>query len=149
MNITLNKTCTFFGYGYTYIPTDIVLKLRTEIIRLITEENVNTFYIGNNGDFEEIAHHLLRKLSNRHSIKYSLVTSCLPKYKIYSEEHTSEDILLIEESENSQRQDSISLTNNWMIEHSDFVVTYGAGEFKAIAEKRGITVINISECPML
>ena len=42
--------CTFFGHKDT--PQNILPVLRTVIIDLIQNKNVDLFYVGNNGNFD-------------------------------------------------------------------------------------------------
>ena len=45
-------SCAFFGHRICYSP--IKEKLKHEMQRLIEEEDVNVFYVGNQGDFDKI-----------------------------------------------------------------------------------------------
>lgn len=145
--------CTFFGHRFT--PVEVILELRSEIIRLINEENVDTFYVGNNGDFDHMAHQLLKKLSNRCDFKYSVVLAYMPEPKRYPKEYTPDDTILPEGIERVPKRAAIPWRNKWMINRSDFVITYvthsvsGAAEFKGLAEKMGKAVVNLADRPIL
>jgi hypothetical protein len=64
---------------------------------------------------------------------------------------TISDTLLPEGIETAPKRFAITYRNKWMIEQSDFVVTYvvhdaasGAAQFKKLAERRGKTVMELS-----
>lgn len=62
--------CTFFGHKDT--PQNILPVLRTVIIDLIQNKNVDLFYVGNNGNFD----FMVKKHFKNFKIKLS-------PYKIY------------------------------------------------------------------
>ena len=53
-------TCTFFGHRMA--PHSIEAKLKATLIDLIENYDVNLFYVGNHGDFDEMVHKTLREL---------------------------------------------------------------------------------------
>jgi len=138
-------TCTFFGHRDA--PEEIYDKLMDTIINLIKKENVTNFYVGDKGNFDIMVKNILKKLSGTYPIKYNVALSCMPKendnYKDYS------DTILPEGIETVFPKFAISYRNRWMIEKSDFVITYvkntfgGAYQFKTIAEKKGKIIINL------
>ena len=54
-------TVTFFGNRDASV--DIKPKLRKTIIQLITEQDADNFYVGNNGNFDMMVYRLLQELS--------------------------------------------------------------------------------------
>ena len=138
-------TCTFFGHRDC--PDSVEPELLAAIENLITEKNVRTFYVGNHGNFDRLTASLLRDLSARHTdVKYYVVLAYLPQRV-----HSSTDITLYPEGiEIIPKRYAIDFRNRWMIEKSDYVITYvirsfgGAAKAKNYAEKHGKHIIEIS-----
>ena len=139
--------CTFFGHKDT--PKEIEPTLRSTLIDLIENKNVNVFYVGNNGNFDTMVRRQLEDLSQSYSITYNVVLAYLPVKKSGYEGFTS--TLLPEGIETIPKRFAISYRNKWMIQQSDIVVTYvtrtygGAAQFKELAERQGKTVIELNK----
>lgn len=141
--------CTFFGHKDT--PENIQPLLRTVIIDLIQNKNVDLFYVGNNGNFDFMVKNTLKllKLSYPH-IKYSVVLSYMPNHKNGSANIDYSDTIYPEELENIPPKYAIVKRNQWMIRQSDYVITYvkyttgGAIKFKKLAEKQKKIVLNLA-----
>ena len=142
------KTCTFFGHSL--ITKDISSELKKTLINLIVKENVKKFYVGNHGDFDHIVHSVLIELSKIYDINYYVVLAYIPEKKYDPEDNSPSDTILPDGIEKIIPKFAISYRNKWMIEQSDFVVTYvthdygGAAQFRDKAIKIGKTVININ-----
>lgn len=88
---------------------------------------------------------------NYPNINYAVVLAYLPckKNELYYEDYS--DTIYPDGLENTLPKYSISKRNRWMIDKSDYVVTYithtwgGAAQFKELAEKKGKTVINLAD----
>lgn len=136
-------TVTFFGHKDT--PNQAECILRETLIDLIENQDAAKFYVGNNGNFDTMVHRQLRDLSDVYPINYSIVLAYLS-----NKNNNTENTVYPEGIETAPRRFVISWRNKWMIEQSDFVVTYvehsfgGAWQFKSTAEKRGKTVIELS-----
>lgn len=139
--------CTFFGHKDT--PKEIEPTLRSTLIDLIENKNVNIFYVGNHGNFDAMVRRQLVELSQVYPITYSEVLAYLPGKKNEYDDYTN--TILPEGIETVPKRFAISWRNKWMIQQSDVVVTYvthgfgGAVKFKEIAEKQGKMVIELSE----
>lgn len=137
-------TCTFFGHRDT--PKEIEPTLRSTLVDLIENKNVNLFYVGNNGNFDSIVRRQLENLSKTYPIKYYIVLAYMPGKSTEPDEHT----ILPEGIETIPRRFAINHRNKWMIKQSDFVVTHvthdfgGAAQFKTIAETAKKLVVEIS-----
>lgn len=142
------KICTFFGHSL--ITKDIYNELKKTLINLIVKENVKKFYVGNHGDFDHIVHSVLIELSKIYDINYYVVLAYIPGKKYDPEDNSPSDTILPDGIEKIIPKFAISYRNKWMIEQSDFVVTYvthdygGAAQFRDKAIKIGKTVININ-----
>ena len=138
--------CTFFGHREC--PDSVKVKLREVLIALITNHDVNMFFVGNQGQFDGIVRSVLRELKKEYPhINYAVVLAYIPgkqtEYNNYS------DTMLPEGIESVHPRYAISWRNNWMLRQSDYVVTYithswgGAAQFAETAKHQKKTVINI------
>lgn len=140
-------TVTFFGHKDT--PKEIEPTLRTTLVDLIENHGATEFYVGNNGNFDTMVRRQLEELSKVYPITYSVVLAYLPTKK--SEYDGFTNTLLPEGIETIPKRFAISYRNKWMIQQSDVVVTYvthtygGAAQFKAMAQRQGKMVIELSE----
>ena len=140
-------TVTFFGHKDT--PKEIEPTLRTTLVDLIENHGATEFYVGNNGNFDTMVRRQLEDLSQSYSITYNVVLAYLPVKK--SEYDNFTNTLLPEGIEAVPKRFAISYRNKWMIQQSDIVVNYvthtygGAAQFKAMAERQGKMVIELSE----
>ncbi len=140
-------TVTFFGHKDT--PKETEPTLRTILIYLIENKNVTVFYVGNNGNFDTMVRRQLEDLSQTYPITYSVVLAYLPTEKNKNDNLTN--TIYPEGIETVPKRFAISYRNKWMIEQADVFVTYvthsfgGAAQFKAMAERQGKTVIELSE----
>lgn len=142
-------TCTFFGHRDT--PKEIKHILRSTLIDLIENKNVTKFYVGNHGGYDYMVRRLLMELKELYPIEYAVVLAYLSSKKYASENESPTDTIFPDGIESVPRKFVINYRNKWMIEQSDYVVTYvkytigGAAQFKEMAEKKKKIVINIAE----
>ena len=120
------KACTFFGHRDC--PQTIQLKLNEVLVDLITNHGVDTFYVGNHGQFDALVRCSLKKIKREYpNITYAVVLAYMPttpkEYEDYS------DTMLPEGIEAVHPRYAISWRNNWMLQHADYVVTYIAHSF--------------------
>ena len=140
-------TVTFFGHKDT--PKEIEPTLRTTLVGLIENHGATEFYVGNIGNFDTMVRRQLENLSQTYPITYNVVLAYLPTKK--SEYDSFTNTLLPEGIETVPKRFAISYRNKWMVEQSDVVVTYvthsfgGAAQFKAMAERQGKMIIELSE----
>ena len=140
--------CTFFGHRHIY--REIENSLRETIINLIEKKSVELFYVGNQGEFDFLVKKVLIELKKRYShINFFVVLAYFPTKKDYTYKEYFTDTIYPVNLESVPRKFAISQRNRWMINKSQFVVTYvehiigGAAQFKELAEKKRKTVINI------
>lgn len=140
------KACTFFGHRDC--PETVKPYLREVLIDLITNKGVDTFYVGNQGRFDGIVRSVLRELEQEYpEIHYAVVLAYLPGKK--NEYDDFSDTMLPEGIEAVHPHYAISWRNRWMLQRSDYVVTYitqpwgGAAKFAEKAKREGKTVINL------
>ena len=138
--------CTFFGHRDT--PPEVKPLLREVLLDLIEQQGVKKFYVGNQGKFDAMAHSLLSDFEHSHGIQYDVVLAYLPKNTdpFFETYYT----ILPEGIETVPPRFAIDYRNQWMLDHSDIVITYvtrsfgGAAKFKEAAQKKMKTVIEIS-----
>lgn len=137
-----SNICTFFGHSM--VPKEIEPTLRSTLIDLIENKDVKMFYVGNHGQFDCMVHRTLRELSALYAISYNVVLAYMPKKRDDSDMTDYSDTILPDVIETVPKRFAISYRNKWMIQKSDYVVTYvthdlgsGAAQFKKLAEKKG------------
>ncbi len=142
--------CTFFGHSDA--PWDIQSSLEAVLSNLIENHNVNTFYVGNHGNFDIIVLNVLQKLKVIYPfINYSVVLAYLPNKKSSENCYQNTDTVYPAGLETTPPKFAIDKRNRWMIEQCDYVITYvkhsfgGAAKFKLISEKKGKIVCNIAD----
>ena len=141
-------TCTFFGHRFVY--ENIEPDLRSALIDLIENQNVNLFYVGNHGGFDAMVCRVLKSLSEKYSITYRVVLAYLPTAKKRSTPADDPNTILPDGIETVPKRFAISYCNHWMIRRADYAITYvphtvgsGTAKFKSLAQKRGKTVIEL------
>ena len=141
------KVCTFFGHS-TCCGLDRE-KLRRMIETLI-HQGVDTFYVGNQGEFDACVRSTLKllKITYPH-IRYAVVFAYLPTAKEDYADHS--DTMYPEGIENGHPKFAIVRRNRWMLERADHVICYvqrpwgGAYQFSQLASKKGKRVINLCD----
>ena len=140
------KACTFFGHRDC--PMHIQPYLNSALVELIENFSVDTFYIGNQGNFDRLASVSLQNLSQKYThIKYTVVFAYPPKSP---SSLSFTNTLLPEGIELIPSRYAVSWRNNWMLDRADYVITYvtytwgGAYKYMHIAEHKGKIVINIA-----
>lgn len=135
--------CTFFGHRDS--PTDIYQKLKNEIIKLIEGDGVDTFYVGNHGNFDNTVIGVLKEIKKEFDyINYYVVLAYMPTHKC---EYPT---ILPDGIENIAKKGAIEYRNKWMVDKADFAITYiernfgGAAKFATLASKKCKKVINLA-----
>lgn len=141
-------SCTFFGHRDA--PNKIEPMLRSVLIDLIKNNNVRNFFVGNQGNFDHMVKRTLIDLKEVYPIEYAVVLAYLPNKKNNAFKDSSDCTIIPDKIEMVPQKFAICYRNKWMIEQSDYVVTYvkysigGASQFKELAEKKKKTVINLA-----
>ncbi len=140
--------CTFFGHRDC--PDSIKPALQSQIEDLIIHHDVDLFYVGNQGQFDALARHVLKELTKKYPhINYAVVLAYMPREGTDPEYY--EDTMLPEGVEKVPPRFAISWRNNWLLSQSDYIVAYvthswgGAAQYAAKARKQGKSVINLRE----
>ena len=143
-------TCTFFGHRV--VTTDVKTRLRTVITDLIAHHAADVFYVGNQGNFDEIVLEVLREIQAVYPIVYAVVLAYLPVGKGGNGAQDCPDTIYPEGLETVPKRFAVCYRNRWMLERSDYVVTYlthqrgsGAARYQSLAERRGKKVISLGD----
>lgn len=141
-------TCCFFGHKDA--PSSIYARLEYVIEKLITENCVSSFLVGNQGHFDGMVLDVLRKTKQKHPhINYNVVLAYMPGEKEEWNPYIYGETMLPEGIESIHPKYAISWRNKWMVNESDIVVAYithswgGAAKYIEMATKRGKNVINL------
>lgn len=129
--------CTFFGHSQC---PDLRSELRDAVMRL-AGDGVDMFHVGDNGRFDAQVRSVLSELG----LRYGVVLAYLPK----GGGADFDDTMFPEGLELVHPRYAIERRNRWMLERSDYVVTYvhhswgGAAKFAALAERQGKRIIRL------
>ncbi len=142
-------TDTFFGHRDT--PQTVRPVLERVLTDLIENEGTDVFYVGHQGAFDAIVLQTLKWLSPVYpEISFDVVLAYMPFGR--DDPHIEHAETFFPDSlDDVPRRYAIDRRNRWMVEEADTVVTYaprtfgGAAKFKALAERKGKQVIELSE----
>ena len=139
---------TFFGHRQVLEEIEDVL---TETIEeLIVHQNADVFYVGHQGDFDSSVRQTLKRLQKIYPrISYTVVLAYMPSIgkPLFEEDVPT---LYPDALEKVPYRFAISYRNQWMIEHSDVVVSYvthsigGAAMFTEKAKKKGKRIVRLN-----
>lgn len=132
--------CTFFGHREC--PEDIKPALTRAVERLICEEGVDCFYVGNQGHFDAMVRSVLRQMGEKYPhIRYGVVLAYFPAGE------GKDDTMFPEGLESVHPKFAIDRRNRWMIERCDYALGYvrhhwgGAAKYMDAAKSMGKRVI--------
>ena len=139
------SVCTFFGHSSC--PESIREKLRENVVDLIENKGVTLFYVGHQGEFDRMVHSVLRELKSSYDMDYAIVLAYLPEKRSAADRDDLADTLFPEGIEKAPKRFAISWRNRWMLQRSDYVITYvrhswgGAAQFAELAQRQKKTVL--------
>lgn len=141
------KICTFFGHRIA--PDSLSSPLEQEVLRLIVNENVDTFYIGKQGNFDLMASKAVLKLNKIYPhLKLYQILAYLP-VKNNMHKDSCIDTIYPEGIEFGLPRFAIKRRNQWMIEQTDWLISFvccssgGAYEALKLANRMHKNVINL------
>lgn len=142
------KTCTFCGHHDA--PDSIRTMLLSAIEKMIVENKVDAFYVGNHGNFDRMALSSLREMRKEYpQISYYVALAYLPQKKEEVSLYADNEIVLPDGIENHPRRFAISYRNKWMVEKSEYLIAYvknsfgGSSKTMDYASKRHLNIIEI------
>ena len=138
--------CTFFGHRDS--PAHLGQRIKEMIIELIETQKVDTFYVGNNGNFDSMVRSVLCEIRKDHPhVDFIVVLAYVPgKRDVYET-----DTIYPEGLELIPKKFAIPKRNEWMIKHSDFVIAYvsrsggSSARFLKMAKRMGKRVYNLAD----
>lgn len=138
------SACTFFGHRDC--PEFIYPQLVYFIRELVLNNNVRHFYVGTQGNFDNLAYRALKEL---HDTFQEVIVFRVLAYKPRG--NSIPDSMLPEGIEAIHPKYAIPWRNRWMISRSDYVITYvtrdygGAAKFEKEAVLQGRNVIRLGQ----
>ena len=112
-----------------------------------------SFLIGRSGEFDEYAASIIKRVRKQHEVTSNEISLVLP-YPVAGLEYYEkyyDSIIIPDVTSGVHPKSAITKRNRWMVENSDFVVTYvyrdfgGAYDAKKYALKLGKTVFEIND----
>ena len=146
-----NKSCTFAGHSTA--PDTLKSELIAAVTDLIKNKSVTTFYVGNHGRFDALSASAVRAV--KQSYKDICLILVVPKMSSNienNEEYYSDmydEILIPAESDAAHYKAMITVRNRWMVDNSDYIITYirrehgGAYNTYKYAKKQNISIISL------
>ena len=139
------SACTFFGHSQCYrLEKEILMSAIEEMIK----KGIDTFYVGNHGNFDTMVYNCLKQLSMQYPhIRYGVVLAYLPSKKREFDDYSN--AVFPEGIEIGPPQFAIERRNRWMVDVSDYCLCYidhtwgGAYKFVCLAKHRGLSVVNL------
>lgn len=140
------SACTFFGHRDCYGLEETVLM---QSIRRLVEKGVDKFYVGHQGQFDNMVFRCLSAIRACYPhISVFVVLAYLPLQPSLDDRYHGYSILP-EGIEIGLPRFAIERRNRWMLERADYCLCYihrargGAYKFAKQAKQRGLVVINL------
>ena len=151
----MKKRCCFAGHSQLHNKSEIYVHLIKLIKKLITEDNVSEFIVGNYGQFDALASKAVQKLKENYpKVELTLVIPYLTrdidncKERYYK---NFDNILIANLPEKTPQKLKILKCNEYMVDTTDFLICYiehnwgGASKTMEYAKKnRHIKLFNIA-----
>lgn len=141
--------CSFFGHKDA--PQSLYPEIKANIELLITQRNVDSFMVGNQGGFDSMVLKAFRELRQVYPhICYNVVLAYMPTQKQEYELYDPSETFLPEGIETVPKRFAISWRNKWMVREADIILCYithswgGAAQFVEYAKRQGKEIINLS-----
>ena len=144
-------TVCLFGHREIDDLCQLEEMLAPVIEELIQTKTYVSFLIGRNGEFDEYAASLIKRMKKKIGKENSDISLVLP-YRIANLEYYEkyyDSIIIPEKVYGAHPKSAITLKNRWMVEEADLVIVYvkrkTGGAFTAMkyAKKQGKSVINL------
>lgn len=144
------KVCTFFGHADS--PTNIKKEIQKVIEDLILQKGVNTFYVGTNGNFDRMVQSVLIDLKKKYpNLECCTVLAYIPGIKPeFDIGYEKLEFLYPDGLEKVPKRFAIDWRNKWMVQQSDYVISYvrhsfgGAAKYMELAKRKKKIVYNLA-----
>ena len=142
---------TFIGHRDIDRIGIVEKRLERLVSELLRKKDYVEFYMGRNGDFDETAASVIKRLQKKLDTRNSAVILVL-SYHAKDEEYYQKyyDDVLLPIASDTHFKAAITKRNEWMVEHADLLIAYvckeSGGAYKTMkyAEKKGVGIINLS-----
>ena len=142
-------------FGHREIDDLLKLDLRlvSEVEKMVLNKSYVNFLIGRNGEFDEYAASVIKRVQKRrgkHNNEITLVLPYVVKDVEYYEKYY-DNVFIPESVQGAHPKSAIKRRNRWMVDYADVVIVYverdhgGAYDAMKYAKKTGKTVINLVE----
>lgn len=145
-------TVCFCGHSKLYSSYDSIKEKCYEIVLEQIARGVDSFLVGDYGDFDGLAASICLALRKKHPIKVCLV---LPYYKPYIDDYTQQrynrfDSVITPPLEDTPHRYRIIKANQYMVNESDIVIAYvrssgGAAKTLKYAKRKDKIIINFAK----
>ena len=141
-----------FGHRYLSSITELEGKLYDAVEKLIRANEFVEFYIGRNGEFDEVAASVIKRVQKKLGKEKSALVLVLP-YAVKDIEYFEKyyDDIMIPIDPKTHFKAAITKRNEWLSENCDLIIACvqkkSGGAFRAIkyAEERGVPVLNLGD----
>ena len=146
----MSKVCSFFGHRFVLEKEEVKEQLKSLAQRLIKEEDVDVFYLGEQGDFEIIAAEVLNELKPTYPFIQRIEVICFAEQLQRNGKIKSDGFEYLDELDRCKRKARIIKRNQWVVDNSDILVFYvntpygGAYQSYLYAKKKNKDMINLT-----
>ena len=143
----MSKVCSFFGHRFILEKEEVKEQLKSLAQRLIKEEGVDIFYLGEQGDFEIIAAEVLNELKLTYPFIQRIEVICFAEQLQRNGKIKSDGFEYLDELDRCKRKARIIKRNQWVVDNSDILVFYvntpygGAYQSYLYAKKKNKQII--------
>lgn len=143
----MGKTCSFFGQRSLGGRSQEIAVRLEQIMTDLIHQGVDTFFVGNHGEFDILSSQIACKLKQLYPQIQVVAVLCYPNELQYLK-CCCTDFLMPEEVELAPKRACIVKRNQWVIDHSTYVISGvvgkigGAYDCILYADKKGKVVIH-------
>ena len=138
--------CSLFGHRTASFSLRIPLKI--SILKLVEEQKVKNFYVGNNGNFDYLAQSVLSEITNtRTDVNYYIVLSQMGETALSGNQEAT---LFPEGLEVTPPKFTICKRNDWLIKNSEYAIVFVEREISNCyrlmkkAMRNGLKITNLA-----
>ena len=117
------STCSFFGHSHLCEQSEEIAQKLRQIITDLIEKGVDTFYVGNHGEFDILSSKIASDLRTLYPHIQVVAVLCYPNELQYLK-CSFTDFLMPSEVEAAPKRACIVKRNHWVVDNSDYVVSY-------------------------
>ncbi len=164
----MDKVCAFLGNDYEHFakPKLIKERVKEQILKLIQEEDIDTFLVGEIGRYEQDAYDAVLEMREEHpelSFQIHLIIAYLSQLHrhqkvpvdmlgepLIDERRACDDVIFPEKAEFGYKRWGIVHRNNYIINNCDFIIAFNHQQGRAFrfcqrARRKGVQVIELAE----